>query len=120
MPLAFFSPARIAFVTKRNEDVDAEAGDVVTSTATRDFTLAHSGHATHQLSIRLGKEGKDEEMNDEASAGSDELYEFDVYEREGYDKIMRTVAGAHEDDDDEFARSICDALEVFEVLCPRR
>lgn len=112
--------ARTAFVTKRNEDVDAEAGDVVTSSAPRDFTLAHSGQAVHQLSIRLGKEGKDDEMHDEASAGSDELYEFDVYEREGYDKIMRTVAGAHEDDDDEFARNVCNALEVFELLCPGR
>lgn len=73
---------------------------------------------TSQLSLRDVKE--DVEAEDEDSeAESVEQYEFDVYEREGYDKIMRTVAYGN-DDDDEFARQICDVLEVFESLCPGR
>jgi hypothetical protein len=74
---------------------------------------------TSQINLKEGKEDA-EEGNDEGSAAeSDEMCEFDVYEREGYDKIMRTVAYGN-DDDDEFARQICDVLEVFESLCPSR
>lgn len=109
-----------AFVTKLNDDVDAPTGDTVTANC--DFA-AHSGRAVQRMTSQLNmKDVKEslEEGNEEASdAESEEMYEFDVYEREGYDKIMRTVAYGN-DDDDEFARQICDVLEVFESLCPGR
>jgi hypothetical protein len=37
-----------------------------------------------------------QDADSEGSSGSSELFEFDVYEREGYDKIIQTVAGAEQ------------------------
>ena len=53
------------------------------------------------------------------SSCSTEIFQFDVYEREGFDQIMRTVAGSP-DENDTFARSVCDYLEIFESLTPGR
>lgn len=101
-----------AFVTKLNDDMDATAE--VTSSGLG-FSLDHSRPTVQrQMTDRSVKE-EEEGDNDE----EDEQYEFDVYEREGYDKIMRTVAGGN-DHHDEFARSICDVLEVFESLVSGR
>lgn len=56
---------------------------------------------------------------DSEGSSDSELYEFDVYEREGYDRIMQTVGNAPSDDGD-FARKICSYLEIFESLAPGR
>lgn len=45
---------------------------------------------------------------------------FDVYEREGFDQIMRTVAGSPEQEQDVFAQSVCEYFEIFEGLTPGR
>lgn len=60
--------------------------------------------------------------SDEVSAHSttSTLFAFDVYEREGFDQIMRTVAGGTSAEEETFARSVCDYLEVFESLAPGR
>lgn len=63
-----------------------------------DFGIAHSERnfrrMTSQTNLKEVKEDKaDKEDNDDVSTTSSDLYEFDVYEREGYDKIMQTVAG---------------------------
>ncbi len=50
------------------------------------------------------------------ASGGGELYAFDIYEREGFDHIMRTVAGATDDEQEAFARSVCNYLEIFESL----
>lgn len=109
-------------MTKLNNDTDAAAEDEAMVSANYDFA-AHSGKAVQRMTSQLSLKNtnKDvEDKNDEASETDlEEMYEFDVYEREGYDKIMRTVAYGN-DDDDEFARQICDVLEVFEGLCPGR
>jgi hypothetical protein len=60
--------------------------------------------------------------NDEDDSSTDssaEIFQFDVYEREGFDQIMRTVAGAS-DQEEAFARSVCDNLELFESMTPGR
>jgi hypothetical protein len=58
------------------------------------------------------------------SDGSDSgFYEFDVYEREGLDKIMQTVAGVGASApyyNSEFARQLCDYFETFEGLASGR
>jgi len=57
------------------------------------------------------------DADSEGSSGNEYL-EFDVYEREGFDKIMQTVAcGTH---DRNFAQHICDYLEIYESLTPGR
>lgn len=62
--------------------------------------------------------------SDDVSAQSNSstvLFAFDVYEREGFDQIMRTVAGGSSAEEQEsFARSVCDHLEIFEYLAPGR
>jgi len=102
--------------------MDATADDTVATSANRDFA-AHSGQAVRRMTSQLSAKGLNKDVDDdaanEAESDEEEMYEFDVYEREGYDKIMRTVAYGN-DDDDEFARQICDVLEVFESLCAGR
>lgn len=55
-----------------------------------------------------------------ASTGSGEVFAFDIYEREGYDHIMATVAGLSDDEQVAFARSVCNYLEIFESLASGR
>lgn len=54
------------------------------------------------------------------SIEEEDVVEFDVFEREGFDKIMRTVAGEDDDDGDEVAKELCKTLELFENLSPER
>ena len=59
--------------------------------------------------------------NSTASITSTENFaSFDIYEREGFDSIMRTVAGATHDEQEAFARSVCNYLERFESLTSGR
>lgn len=65
-------------------------------------------------------ESKDEDDDGVASQEStdhNEVFEFDVYEREGYDQIMRTVTGVQQED---LAHQVCKYLEIFESLAPGR
>lgn len=52
----------------------------------------------------------------DSSEASGMTVEFDIYEREGFDRIVQTVAGSTEEEEDEYAKKICDMLEVFERL----
>lgn len=45
---------------------------------------------------------------------------FDIYEREGFDQIMRTVTGIYDADQEAFAQSVCNYLERFEALTSYR
>lgn len=71
----------------------------------------------------LDHDGGSEAGDADSEGGSsiNEFFEFDVYEREGFDKIMQTVAcgGTHSTDHD-YAQNICDYLEIFESLTPGR
>jgi hypothetical protein len=62
----------------------------------------------------------DADADDSDGSVESEFYEFDVYEREGLDKIMQTVAGIGPNYSGEFARQMCDYLEIFESLVPER
>ena len=60
-------------------------------------------------------------VNSTASSTSTEIFaSFDIYEREGFDNIMRTVAGTTDDEQEAFARSVCNYLERFESLTSGR
>ena len=61
---------------------------------------------------------KSERDDDSVDTTESERYEFDVYERQGFDKIMQTVAGSSYQGDN--ARDICKYLEIYESLSPGR
>lgn len=75
----------------------------------------------HEASFDAGG-GGDVDFDD--SVGSDsEFYEFDVYERQGLEKIMQTVAGVGSSTpnyNSDFARQLCDYFETFEALSSER
>jgi hypothetical protein len=58
------------------------------------------------------------DADSETSSMGSEFFEFDVYEREGLDKIMATVARTNVGSD--MARRICSYLEIFESMAPGR
>jgi len=73
-----------------------------------------------QTSFDVGGDA-DADADDSDMSAESEFYEFDVYEREGLDKIMQTVAGGSgQQYSSEFARQLCDYLETFESLAPER
>ena len=60
-------------------------------------------------------------VNSTTSSVNTEIFaSFDIYEREGFDNIMRTVAGNTDDEQEAFARSVCNYLERFESLTSGR
>ena len=114
------------FVTKLDDGANNQAEGTTTVQKDRDFNILTEG----KKSVRRVATKPDRSQTDEnhvsidggadadSEASSEDLYEFDVYEREGFDKIMETVAGnaeAHE-----FAQHICNYLEIFEKLTPGR
>ena len=116
------------FVTKLNDDTDgpAESTATVHKERDRDYNIRTSENSPLRrissstasfTAMNQQANGSDHDADSEGSSES-ELFEFDVYEREGFDKIMQTVAGSQVGDD--FARQICSYLEVFESLSPGR
>lgn len=118
-----------SFVTKLHDDVDAPAEDTTTvhNKKERDFSIstrkakriAHSAKKKRDSSYNRGSDSHDVEADSEGSSTSEKI-EFDVYEREGYDKIMQTVSAAQGLYDGDMARNICAYLEIFESLTPGR
>jgi hypothetical protein len=119
-------------VTKLTDGSNEQTGDEhVSSERERDFSI-RTGENTNvkrissTRSLREISEPVDQEAGFTAenqsvsSAGSTEIFAFDVYEREGFDQIMRTVAGGADQEQEAFARSICDYLEIFESLASGR
>lgn len=97
---------------------------------TGDFSIkkGKSGSAKHFAASR-GLRELSEPVDDEpytateevASKSESTVFAFDIYEREGFDQIMRTVTGgATTEEQDTFARSMCDYLEIFENLTQGR
>lgn len=114
-----------AFVTKLNDD--SEEKDVIAAgTKEHDARMegASAGPVRRISSLETMENGSNHsddggDADSEASFEDQQLRHFDVFEREGFDKIMQTVAGgAH--DQGNYARHICDYLEVFESLSPNR
>eukprot|EP00978_Attheya_sp_CCMP212_P000972 scaffold2035_cov53-Attheya_sp.AAC.1 len=62
---------------------------------------------------------EDDESSDSSDLDNDNASQFQIYERQGFEKIMQTVAGGS-DSDGEYAKQVCDVLEIFEGLTPGR
>lgn len=111
-----------SFVTKLNGDKDAPAEATATMHKDRDFTIKTAESDARRVSStrNIHQLLKADRGGDAGSAGSaeSEKFEFDVYERQGYDKIMQTVAGSVYQGD--FARDVCHYLETYESLAPGR
>jgi hypothetical protein len=113
-----------SFVTKLHKDVDAPAEDTTTVRKERDFSIqtagrkkriaSHGSRKKHNVSFDQGTDA------DSECSSTSEKFEFDVYEREGYDKIMQTVSAAQGLYDGDMARNVCTYLEIFESLTPGR
>lgn len=142
--LLLFSPK--AFVTKLSDggSADTNMGDGVDPLPKeRDFVIQtgenanpnvkhiHSRPYNEELVVKNvgAKTPIDNKQNPGAiandasstsSGSSNEIFTFDVYAREGFDQIMKTVAGSSDAQEEMFARSICDYLEIFESLSPGR
>jgi hypothetical protein len=126
------------FVTKLDDNVDGSTDLTTVQREQRDFSIqtsekqsvrriasmssllgARKASGSRRRAQRVPEKPIDrgEDADSEASSES-ELFEFDVYEREGVDKIMQAVSGGA--NSNEFARQICGYLEIFETLTPGR
>jgi len=132
-----------AFVTKTNEPADdIYSAEEKASTLKSCFRIQNSENtnvrrvcSSDNLSTGILLEDEDADLGYDAlldqnllvnSAAStcgtstDTFASFDIYEREGFDNIMRTVAGATDDEQEVFARIVCNYLERFESLTSGR
>lgn len=132
--LTIFSVSSLqAFVAKpAGSDDSMERPESVASGAGKDFAIktpentgvrrvSSSVGMSHLPGTEADEDDDDSIVHDADSEGSSddsELFEFDVYERAGYDSIIQTVAGGQQQDD--YARQVCNQLELFESLAPGR
>ena len=111
-----------AFVTKLDDETvasPANAHKVLQHHKSSDVSLRPSENASVRISSSTTSSVHDHGADADSEGSSDsEFLEFDVYEREGFDKIMQTVAGVSSSQ--AIARDICDYLEIFEKLAPDR
>ena len=111
-----------AFVTRLDEgmiDNDYHTEVLTTSQRARDFSSQSPPRSIKRTSSKRSLTEEDDVIS-ERSTGTNtnpHVFEFDVFEREGFDKIMRTVGGGSESDG-QYAKDVCDMLEVFENLSP--
>ncbi|KAG7368064.1 ion transport protein [Nitzschia inconspicua] len=121
-----------SFVTKNHDAMDDDPGSEK-ETSHREFQI-RTGENTNVKkysgpSIRSSYHDKLQDDDDERSSesverdrsiasntSSGEIFFFDIYEREGFDQIMRTVAGSSDAEQEMFARNVCHYLEMFESL----
>ena len=115
-----------SFVTKLNNDVDAPAEATATMHRERERNFAIQNTArkvkrvTSGTALKIRTDANFDADADSDSSSESERFEFDVYEREGYDKIMQTVSGAYGLVDADMARNVCSYLEIYESLSPGR
>jgi hypothetical protein len=115
------------FMTKLNDDMDAPAEATATMHKDRDFNIqtaeGNGRRITTKNNSSPNKRGtsflRGADVDTELNSNS-ERFEFDVYEREGFDKIMQTVTGVQSHYDLDSARHVCQYLEIFESLSPER
>lgn len=120
-----------AFVLKSNEDADgpAESTAVVHMDRESKNGLDQHGprsynevHRTERLEQKKSrtKPRSDNSDHDADSEGSSEsgVFEFDVYERNGMDKLVEMSTGTFRQDF--ISQHICSYLEIFESLAPGR
>jgi hypothetical protein len=115
-----------AFVTKLDDETivaPINAHKVFQQHKVSDGSIRTTGNLSFRVSSSANSiqdQGSDQgaDADSEGSSESDFL-EFDVYEREGFDKIMQTVAGGSHNQTN-FARDVCNYLDLFEKLAPDR
>ena len=115
------------FVTKLDDGTSNQVEATTTVQKERNFSILgrkdkdNMERATSKsdISERDGNQDSiDQGADADSEASSEDLYEFDVYEREGFDKIMETVTGNAQNND--FAEQMCSYLDIFEGLTPGR
>lgn len=109
-----------SFVTKLHDDKDAPAESTATMHKDQDcFDKQSNSAAMKSSSESKTSQGLTQETGSGFSDNADhDRVEFDVYERQGFDKIMQTVAGSVYHGDS--SRDVCSYLEIFESLTPGR
>lgn len=109
-----------SFVTKMEDKHEGESEVATTKQKERDFSIV-SERPLRRISSAAGSSAHDSDTDDNIqdvdSETSSDLHEFDIYERQGFDTIMQTVAGSQSPD---FAQQVCGYLEIFESLSPGR
>jgi hypothetical protein len=109
-----------AFITTLDEDnvVPPDAPGKIKNSKTNDPEKASTPTRLTVPGI-INSEDHGTDADSEGSSDNSELFEFDVYEREGFDKIMANVAG-NSLQSNNYAKDICNYLEIFESLAPER
>ncbi len=97
-----------SFVTKVESEQNNQSNDNKHST----LKLRMPGRQSSAMSeISLSN-------NRGAASQSTSISEFHVFERQGYDSVMKTITG--DGDETTFAKKACELLEIFERLIPGR
>lgn len=97
------------FVTKVESNATSDQNDKSTSLKLR----MSSRQITTSTEFTLNTTSQNIESNHNDSGG---LTGFHVFERQGYDSVMKTITG--DEDDIVFAKKACELLKVFEKLMP--
>ena len=123
-----------SFVTKRHDPTDDNLGAEEREVHHREFQIKTgentnvkriSGHSLRSDTNLRAHLNADEDSpsstspegdHSVASNASGELFAFDIYEREGFDQIMRTVAGSSEAEQEAFAQNLCRYYEIYDSL----
>jgi len=123
-----------SFVTKRHDPADDNLGDDK-EVQHRGFKIRTGENSNVKRILKSSTHVSESIEDDEPSstspdiepepsvsstASSAEIFSFDIYEREGFDNIMRTVAGSSDAEQEAFARSVCNYFEIFESLASGR
>ncbi|GKY94410.1 hypothetical protein MPSEU_000407000 [Mayamaea pseudoterrestris] len=116
-----------AFVTKLDDDAIVAPINalklVQPSKAPPDSGLRNSENASFRVSSSTSSiydQGSDQGADADSEGSSDsDFLEFDVYERQGYDKVMQTVAGGSYTQSN-IALDVSEYLGTFEKLVPDR
>lgn len=116
----------LAFITKLG-DTESHGRTLTQTTKTDDFQI-HTGEKASVKRISsvrnlrgISDRGEEDMIFDPdektvTSHNSTAIFSFDVYEREGYDRIMAQVNKGPSEEGEAFARAVCDYLEIFESL----
>ena len=107
--------ADFSIVTAENTNISVRR---ISATSERERPVQKTNAKVRRVQADDNGSDHGADADSEGSSASD-FFEFDVYEREGFDKIMQTVAGAPQSGGD-FARHICNYLEIFESLATGR
>ena len=142
LTIMIMNASDLAFVTKTNEPADESN---LTEERKSSFRIQNSENTNMRhsevISLSFDEGGDDDDNGDSepfldqhasvnsttsstmistTSSNTEVFAAFDIYEREGFDQIMRAVAGSSDAEQEAFARSVCNYLERFESLTSGR